>query len=49
LRRCAGRSATEIKSGLEDAVLRSGTTEFRDDIVVLVLRLPDRDGGPAET
>jgi integral membrane sensor domain MASE1 len=49
LRRCAGRSATEIKSGLEDAVLRSGTTEFRDDIVVLVLRLPDRGGDPAET
>jgi len=49
LRTCAGGSAREIKSGLEDAVLQSGTTEFRDDIIVLVLRLPERSADPAKT
>ena len=46
---CAGRSAREIRSGLEDAVLHAGTSELRDDIVVLVLRVAERSDRPAES
>ncbi len=42
LESCARRSATEIASGLQEAVLGGGAGEPRDDIVLLVLRVPER-------
>lgn len=42
LRSCAGRSASEIATGIQEAVLDEGGTEPRDDIIVLVLRVPNR-------
>jgi serine phosphatase RsbU (regulator of sigma subunit) len=42
LESCARSSATEIASGLQDAVLGGGAGEPRDDIVLLVLRVPER-------
>jgi len=43
LRACAGRSARGIVQGIEGAVLPSDGAEPRDDIVLLVLRLPSYD------
>jgi integral membrane sensor domain MASE1/serine phosphatase RsbU (regulator of sigma subunit) len=45
LESCARRSATEIASGLQGAVLGAGDGEPRDDIVLLVLRVPKRHEG----
>ena len=45
LEACAGRSATEIAGGLQEAVLGARMEEPRDDIVLLVLRVQER---PAE-
>jgi integral membrane sensor domain MASE1 len=45
LESCAGRSATEIASGIQEAVLGVREAEPRDDIVLLVLRIPERRGG----
>ena len=43
LESCAGQSATEIASGLHDAALGGGgNAEPRDDVVLLVLRVPER-------
>jgi integral membrane sensor domain MASE1 len=43
LESCAGRSASEIASGLHEAALGGRTNaEPRDDIVLLVLRVPER-------
>ncbi len=42
LESCAGRSATKIASGLEEAVFGAGEAEPRDDIVLLVLRVRER-------
>jgi integral membrane sensor domain MASE1 len=47
LRACAGLSAAEIRTGLEDTILRPRINELRDDIVLLVLRM--RDGRAPET
>jgi integral membrane sensor domain MASE1 len=44
LESCAGRSATEIASGIQEAVLVR-EAEPRDDIVLLVLRIPERRAG----
>jgi len=44
LESCAGRSATEIASGIQESVLGE-RTEPRDDIVLLVLRVQERPGG----
>jgi integral membrane sensor domain MASE1 len=47
LRGCAGRSARGIVEGIEEAILeRDDGAEPRDDIVLLVLRLPARPRGP---
>jgi len=46
LESCAGRSATEIASGIQEAVLGVVEAEPRDDIVLLVLRIPERRAGP---
>ena len=46
LESCAGRSATEIASGIREAVLGVVEAEPRDDIVLLVLRIPERRAGP---
>jgi integral membrane sensor domain MASE1 len=43
LRACAGRSARGIVQGIEGAILPSDGAEPRDDIVLLVLRLPAYD------
>jgi integral membrane sensor domain MASE1 len=40
LESCAGRNATEIASGVQNAVLGTAEAEPRDDIVLLVLRVP---------
>jgi integral membrane sensor domain MASE1 len=40
LESCAGRSASEIASDLQGAVLAPGEAEPRDDVVLLVLRIP---------
>jgi len=40
LESCAGQSATEIASGVQNAVLGTAKAEPRDDIVLLVLRVP---------
>jgi integral membrane sensor domain MASE1 len=45
LESCAGRSATEIASGIQEAVLGVREAEPRDDIVLLVLRIPERRAG----
>ena len=45
LESCAGRSATEIASGIQEAVLGVHQDEPRDDIVLLVLRIPERRAG----
>ena len=42
LETCAGQSAPEIARGIRGAVLDGGVKEPRDDIALLVLRLPDR-------
>jgi integral membrane sensor domain MASE1 len=42
LEACAGGSASEIAQQLESAVLGPTTAEPRDDIVLLVLRIPER-------
>jgi anti-sigma regulatory factor (Ser/Thr protein kinase) len=42
LESCAGYSAPEIARGIRAAVLDGGDAEPRDDIALLVLRLPDR-------
>jgi integral membrane sensor domain MASE1/anti-sigma regulatory factor (Ser/Thr protein kinase) len=42
LESCAGRSAPEIARGIRGAVLDGSHQEPRDDIALLVLRLPDR-------
>jgi integral membrane sensor domain MASE1 len=44
LESCAGRSATEIASGIQEGVLVR-EAEPRDDIVLLVLRIPERRAG----
>jgi hypothetical protein len=44
LESCAGRSATEIASGIQQSVLGE-RTEPRDDIVLLVLRVKERPAG----
>jgi integral membrane sensor domain MASE1 len=44
LESCAGRSATEIASGIQQSVLGE-RTEPRDDIVLLVLRVQERRAG----
>ncbi|HSF03716.1 MAG TPA: MASE1 domain-containing protein [Solirubrobacterales bacterium] len=47
LESCVGQSATEIASGLHEAALGgSGNAEPRDDIVLLVLRVPERRAAP---
>jgi integral membrane sensor domain MASE1 len=38
----AGRTAREIASGIQDAVLSGGAGDPRDDIVVMVVRVPSR-------
>jgi serine phosphatase RsbU (regulator of sigma subunit) len=38
----AGRTAREIASGIQDAVLSGGPGDPRDDIVVMVMRVPGR-------
>jgi integral membrane sensor domain MASE1/serine phosphatase RsbU (regulator of sigma subunit) len=45
LQSCAGRSATEIAGELQEAVLGSNSTEPRDDIVLLILRVPQHRAG----
>jgi integral membrane sensor domain MASE1 len=45
LESCAGRSATEIATGLQEAVLGARKAEPRDDIVLLVLRVQERSAG----
>jgi serine phosphatase RsbU (regulator of sigma subunit) len=42
LESCAGQSASEIASGIQQAALGRGHAEPRDDIVLLVLRVPER-------
>jgi serine phosphatase RsbU (regulator of sigma subunit)/integral membrane sensor domain MASE1/anti-sigma regulatory factor (Ser/Thr protein kinase) len=42
LETCAGASAPEIAQGIRAAVLDGNRSEPRDDIALLVLRLPDR-------
>ncbi|OLE36189.1 MAG: hypothetical protein AUG48_08395 [Actinobacteria bacterium 13_1_20CM_3_68_9] len=42
LESCAGRSASEIAGGIQDAVLEPTDGTPRDDIVLLVLRIPER-------
>ena len=47
LESCAGQSATEIASGLHEAALGGGgNAEPRDDVVLLVLRVPERRPQP---
>jgi len=41
LESCAGRSATEIAQGLQEAILGAHEAEPRDDIVLLVLRVQE--------
>jgi serine phosphatase RsbU (regulator of sigma subunit) len=42
---CAGRSASEIASGLHETLLGRSQAEPRDDVVLLVLRIPERREG----
>jgi integral membrane sensor domain MASE1/anti-sigma regulatory factor (Ser/Thr protein kinase) len=49
LESCAGHSAPEIARSIGDAVLDGGRTEPRDDIALLVLRLPELPLGPEAT
>ena len=50
LESCAGQSATEIASGLQEAALGGGgNAEPRDDVVLLVLRVPERRAARPES
>jgi phosphoserine phosphatase RsbU/P len=42
LQSCSGGSASAIASGIQQTVLGAGPAEPRDDIVLLVLRVPER-------
>jgi integral membrane sensor domain MASE1 len=42
LQSCGGRSASAIASSIQQTVLGAGPAEPRDDIVLLVLRVPER-------
>ena len=42
LEHCAGRGAEGIASGIQEVVLDGGDRALRDDITVLVLRVPER-------
>ncbi|MEK6328178.1 MAG: MASE1 domain-containing protein [Actinomycetota bacterium] len=46
LESCAGRSAAEIASGLSEAALGSSQAEPRDDVVLLILRVPESHAVP---
>jgi serine phosphatase RsbU (regulator of sigma subunit) len=46
LESCAGQSATAIAQGLQEAILGARNAEPRDDIVLLVLRVPERRAAP---
>jgi integral membrane sensor domain MASE1 len=45
LESCAGGSASEIAGAIQEAVLGAAEAEPRDDMVLLVLRIPERRSG----
>jgi integral membrane sensor domain MASE1 len=47
LQACTGRGADAIASGVQAAALGGSATEPRDDIALLVLRIPQRRASPA--